>query len=81
MSEPISQIPSTNDPTDKFIACPKWQYPINRVKLLEAIQAARHNIAQNNRNNSWVSSRELRQRMQEKGVDVKTRTVLRLLDE
>jgi hypothetical protein len=81
MSESISQTSLTNEPTDEFIAWQKWEHPTNRLKLQEALQAARHNITRYDMNNTWVSSKEMRQRMQERGVNVKTRTALRLPDE
>ena len=43
---------------------------VNRIEHLEAIQEARYNIIQNNANQSWVSSVEMRRRMQARGVAV-----------
>ncbi len=45
----------------------EWNYIINRLRHLEALQEARHNIVTNDANQTWVSSAEMRQRMQKRG--------------
>jgi len=61
---------SGSTPVGVLVSPQEWNQIVNRLQQLEALQEARHNIAQNNANRSWVSSAEMRQRMQKRGVDV-----------
>jgi hypothetical protein len=48
----------------------EWNQIVERLRLLDALHEARRNIAQNNANQSWIFSVEMRQKMQERGIDV-----------
>lgn len=61
---------SRSEPAGVLVSPQEWNRIVNRLKQLEALQEARSNIARNDANNSWVSSAEMRKRMQEKGLDV-----------
>ena len=61
---------SRSEPAGVLVSPQEWNQLVNRLKELEASQEARRNIAQNNENQSWVSSTEMRKRMQKRGVDV-----------
>ena len=61
---------SRSEPAGVLVSPQEWNRIVNRLKLLEALQEARRNIARNDANNTWVSSAEMRKRMQERGVDV-----------
>lgn len=61
---------SRSEPAGVLVSPQEWNRLVNRLKHLEAIQEARHNIIQNNANQSWVSSAEMRKKMQARGVDV-----------
>ena len=61
---------SRSEPAGVLVSPQEWNYIVNRLRYLEAMQEARHNIAANNMNQAWVSSTEMRQRMQKRGVNV-----------
>jgi prevent-host-death family protein len=61
---------SRSEPAGVLVSPQEWNRLVARLKQLEALQEARRNIAQNNANNSWVSSAEMRKKMSERGVDV-----------
>jgi prevent-host-death family protein len=61
---------SRSEPAGVLVSPQEWNRLVTRLKHLEAIQEARQNIITNNANQSWVSSAEMRKRMQERGVDV-----------
>ena len=61
---------SRSEPAGVLVSPQEWNRLVNRLKHLEAIQEARNNIIQNNANQSWVSSKEMRKIMQARGVDV-----------
>ncbi|MFN8491322.1 MAG: type II toxin-antitoxin system Phd/YefM family antitoxin [Caldilineaceae bacterium] len=61
---------SRSEPAGVLVSPQEWNRLVNRLKQLEALQEARRNLARNDANNSWVSSAEMRKRMQERGVDV-----------
>jgi PHD/YefM family antitoxin component YafN of YafNO toxin-antitoxin module len=55
-------------PASVLVSLQAWNQIVNRLKQLEVLHEARHNIAQNNANQSWVSSTEMRNRMQKRDV-------------
>jgi len=59
-----------SEPAGVLVSPQEWNQIVNRLNQLEALQEARRNIERNNLNNSWVSSAEMRKRMQKRGVDV-----------
>jgi len=61
---------SRSEPAGVLVSPQEWNQIVNRLKHLEALNEAQHNIAQNDANDSWVSSPEMRKRMQNRGVDV-----------
>ncbi|HMN29330.1 MAG TPA: type II toxin-antitoxin system Phd/YefM family antitoxin [Caldilineaceae bacterium] len=61
---------SRSEPAGVLVSPKEWNYLVNRLKHLEALQEARHHIATNDANQTWVSSAEMRQRMQKRGVNV-----------
>ncbi len=61
---------SRSEPAAVLVSPQEWNQIVNRLKQLEALHEARRNIAQNDANRSWVSSAEMRKRMQKRGVDV-----------
>lgn len=61
---------SRSEPAGVLVSPQEWNYIINRLRHLEAIQEARHNIVTNDANQTWVSSAEMRKRMQKRGVNV-----------
>ena len=61
---------SRSEPAGVLVSPQEWNYIINRLRHLEAIQDARHNIVTNDANQTWVSSAEMRKRMQKRGVNV-----------
>ncbi len=64
---------SRSEPAGVLVSPQEWNQIINRLNQLEALQEARRNIAENDANDSWVSSAEMRKRMQDRGVDVGSR--------
>lgn len=58
---------SRSEPAGVLVSPQEWNYIINRLRHLEAIQEARHNIVTNDANQTWVSSAEMRKRMQKRG--------------
>ena len=61
---------SRSEPAAVLVSPQEWNQIVERLRLLDALGEARRNIAQNNASQSWVSSAEMRKRMQEQGVDV-----------
>ena len=61
---------SRSEPAAVLVSPHEWNQIVNRLRQLEALQEAQRNIAQNNAQDSWVSSADMRQRMQNRGVDV-----------
>jgi prevent-host-death family protein len=61
---------SRSEPAGVLVSPQEWNQIVNRLKQLEAAHEARRIIAQNNANQSWVSSTEIRARIQKRGVDV-----------
>lgn len=61
---------SRSEPAGVLVSPEEWNRIVNRLNLLEALQEARKNSARNTANQSWVSSKEMRKIMQERGVDV-----------
>src|SRR5688572_11927723 len=61
---------SRSEPAGVLVSPQEWNYIINRLRHLEALQEARHNIATNDANQTWVPSTEMRKRMQKRGVNV-----------
>lgn len=61
---------SRSEPAGVLVSPREWNQIINRLKQLEAAHEARRIIAQNNAEHSWVSSQEMRARMEKRGVDV-----------
>jgi prevent-host-death family protein len=61
---------SRSEPAGVLVSPQEWNQIVNRLRQLEAIHEARHNLARNEADNSWVSSAEMRRRMQNRGVDV-----------
>ena len=61
---------SRSEPAGVLVSPQEWNYIINRLRHLEAIQEARHNIVTNDANQTWVSSAEMRKRMQKRGINV-----------
>ncbi len=59
-----------SEPAGVLVSPQEWNLIVNRLKQLEALHEALHNITQNNANHSWVSSTEMRERMQKRGVNV-----------
>jgi PHD/YefM family antitoxin component YafN of YafNO toxin-antitoxin module len=55
---------SRSEPTGVLGSPQEWNHLVTRLKQLEALQEARHHIATNDANQTWVSSAEMRQRMQ-----------------
>jgi PHD/YefM family antitoxin component YafN of YafNO toxin-antitoxin module len=54
---------SPSTPAGVLVSPQEWNYIINRLRHLEALQEARHNIATNDTNQTWVSSTEMRKRI------------------
>jgi prevent-host-death family protein len=54
---------SRSEPAGVLVSPQEWNHIIKRLKYLEVAQEARHNLATNNANQTWVSSAEMRQRM------------------
>ncbi len=61
---------SRSTPAGVLVSPQEWNQIVNRLKQLEALHEALRNITQNNANHSWVSSAEMRERMQKRGVNV-----------
>ena len=61
---------SRSEPAGVLVSPQEWNQIVNRLRQLEAIHEARRNIVQNDANQSWVSSADMRRRMQARGVDV-----------
>ena len=61
---------SRSEPAGVLVSPQEWNQIVNRLRQLEALQEARRNIAQNDANQSWVSSAEIREKMRSRGVDV-----------
>ena len=61
---------SRSEPAGVLVSPQAWNQIVNRLRHLEAVDEARRNIAQNDENRSWISSAEMRKRMQNRGVDV-----------
>ena len=59
-----------SEPAGGLVSPQEWNQIVNRLRQLEAIHEARRNLAQNDANQSWVSSADMRRRMQARGVDV-----------
>lgn len=57
---------SRSEPVGVLVAPQEWNYLINRLKHLEALQEAHHNIVNNDANQTWVSSAEMRKRVQKR---------------
>ena len=53
-----------SEPAGVLVSPQEWNYIINRLRHLEAMQEARYNIVTNDANQTWVSSTEMRTRMQ-----------------
>ena len=61
---------SRSEPAGVLVSPQAWNQIVNRLKQLEAMHEARRNIDQNDAQHSWVSSAEMREKMQNRGVDV-----------
>lgn len=61
---------SRSEPAAVLVSPQEWNQIVERLRVLDALREARRNIAQNNANQSWVSSTEMRQKMRDRGVDV-----------
>ena len=61
---------SRSEPAGVLVSPQEWNQIVNRLRHLEALQEARHNILANNTNQTWVSSAEMRKKMQTRGVNV-----------
>ena len=61
---------SRSEPAGVLVSPQEWNQIVERLRQLEALQEARHNIAQNDAKQSWVSSAEMREKMRSRGVDV-----------
>lgn len=61
---------SRSEPAGVLISPNTWNELVKRLRHLEALQKAQKAVAQNDANQSWVSSAEMRTRMKERGVDV-----------
>ena len=61
---------SRSEPAGVLVSPQEWNHLVNRLKHLEAMQEARHNIVTNDSNQTWVSSATMRKRMQKRGVNV-----------
>ncbi len=61
---------SRSEPAAVLVSPQEWNQIVERLRVLDALHEARRNIAQNDANQSWVSSTEMRKKMQERGVDV-----------
>lgn len=59
---------SRSEPAAVLVSPQEWNQIVNRLKHFEALQEARRSIAQNDADNSWVSSAEMRERMQRRDV-------------
>ena len=68
-SAPVVLI-SRSEPAAVLVSPHEWNQIVDRLKQLEALHEARRTIAQNDAGHSWVSSAEMRKRMQDRGVDV-----------
>jgi PHD/YefM family antitoxin component YafN of YafNO toxin-antitoxin module len=54
---------SHREPAGVLVSPQEWNYIVNRLRHLEALQEARHDIAMNDANQTWVSSAEMRKRL------------------
>ena len=63
---------SRSEPAGVLVSPKEWNHLVNRLRHLEALQEARHNIATNDANQTWVSSAEMRKRMQKRGVNAES---------
>jgi prevent-host-death family protein len=61
---------SRSEPAGVLVSPQEWNYIINRLSHLEALQEAQRNIITNNANQTWISSAEMRKKMQARGVNV-----------
>jgi PHD/YefM family antitoxin component YafN of YafNO toxin-antitoxin module len=61
---------SRSEPAAVLASPQEWNQIVERLRVFDALREARRNIAQNNANQSWVSSTEMRQKMRDRGVDV-----------
>ena len=61
---------SHSEPAAVLVSPQEWNQIVNRLRQLEAIHEARRNIAQADMNRSWAFDAEMRDRMQNRGVDV-----------
>lgn len=61
---------SRSEPAGVLVSPQEWNRIVNRLRQLEILQEARSNVAKNDANNTWVSSEEMRRKMQDRGVDV-----------
>lgn len=61
---------SRSEPAGVLVSPQEWNQIVDRLRHLEALQEARHNILANNANQTWVSSAEMRKKMQTRGVNV-----------
>ncbi len=61
---------SRSEPAGVLVSPQEWNQIVSRLRQLEALQEARRNIVQNDAEQSWVSSAEMRERMRTRGVDV-----------
>jgi prevent-host-death family protein len=55
---------SRSEPAGVLVSPQEWNQLVTRLKHLEALQEARHNIATNDANQTWVPSAEMHKRMQ-----------------
>ena len=68
-SAPVVLI-SHSEPAGVLVSPQEWNHIMKRLRHLEALHEARHNIATNDTYQTWVSSAEMRKIMQARGVDV-----------
>ena len=61
---------SRSEPAGVLVSPQAWNQLVDRLNHLEAADEARRNIAQNDENRSWISSADMRKKMQNRGVDV-----------
>jgi prevent-host-death family protein len=61
---------SRSEPAGVLVSPQEWNQIVSRLRQLEALHEARRNIDQNDAHHSWVSSAEMRKKMQNRGVDV-----------
>lgn len=57
---------SRSEPAALLVSPQEWNQIVDRLKQLEALHEARRTIAQNDANQSWVFSAEMRTRMQKR---------------